>query len=136
MDTLTRERRSYLMSRVRRSNTKPELLVRQLLHALGCRFRLHVAGMPGRPDIVMPRRRAVVFVQGCFWHRHKRCVKASTPASNAKFWSDKFARNVNRDRRNFRELRKAAWQVIVVWECETKNLNALRLRLTRELRLR
>lgn len=118
VDRLSPEKRSWNMGRIRGKNTKPEKLVRSLLHAAGLRFRLHGKGLPGRPDIVLPGRRSVVFVHGCFWHRHAGCVNATTPSNNAKFWRAKFAENVSRDVRNVAQLRSAGWRVYTIWECQ------------------
>lgn len=115
-DTLTKAERSALMAKIRGANTKPEILVRSGLHRAGLRFRLHAAALPGRPDIVLPKHRTVVFVHGCFWHRHG-CALSSAPASRKAFWRDKFDRNVARDRRTQRALRRAGWRVLTVWEC-------------------
>jgi DNA mismatch endonuclease (patch repair protein) len=117
MDTLTPEKRSWLMSRVRGKDTKPELIVRSLLHRSGLRFSLRRNDLPGRPDIVMPKHNTVVFVHGCFWHRHKSCKLARLPKSNTSFWKNKFETNVARDCRNQRKLRALGWRVIVLWEC-------------------
>lgn len=116
-DNLTPRERSERMSRIRGHDTAPELALRKALHALGLRYRLH-AKLPGKPDIVLPRFRAVVFVHGCFWHRHEGCKVASTPKSNTDFWTGKFQRNVERDTRNTALLEADGWQVIVAWECE------------------
>ena len=132
MDTLTRTERSARMALVRRRDTKPELAVRRLVFAMGYRYRLH-GRLPGRPDIVLPRLRKVVFVHGCFWHRHGYCKKASTPAQNKKFWLSKFAANKCRDKRNNRLLESEGWSVIIVWECQLKDLDALKMRLAKEL---
>lgn len=127
MDTMTRAQRSALMSRIRGKDTRPELVVRSLLHRMGLRFRLHSPKLPGRPDIVLPSRKTVVFVHGCFWHRHARCRFATTPASNKEFWQAKFEANRARDRRNIAALRKLGWRVIVVWECQVgRSLAGLR----------
>lgn len=120
MDILTKERRSQVMSRIRGRNTKPEMLVRRTAHALGLRFRLHRRDLPGTPDIVFPAKKTALFVRGCFWHRHDSCRYAYTPNSNETFWSQKFVRNVERDREVMNELRRAGWRPIVIWECETK----------------
>src|SRR3954463_15983899 len=109
VDLLTKERRSWNMSRIRSRDTKPEVLVRSLLHRLGLRFRLH-RPLPGRPDIVLPRHRTVVLVHGCFWHRHTSCRFAYTPKSNVQFWLAKFAGNVERDRKARRALHKLGWR--------------------------
>ena len=107
------------MRRVRGKNSTPERLVRSALHRAGFRFRLHDKRLPGRPDIVLPSRRAVVFVHGCFWHRHPGCRAASTPKTRTTFWQEKFDRNVQRDRRDQAALEASGWHVHVVWECET-----------------
>ncbi len=118
VDFLTPAERSERMSRIRSSNTSPELALRRAIHALGLRFRLHRKDLPGKPDIVLPRYNAVVFVHGCFWHRHDGCKVATTPKSNTQFWADKFDRNVARDAASQDLLQAAGWKVIVVWECE------------------
>ena len=133
MDTLTPERRSWNMSQIRGANTRPEMAVRSLLHKMGYRFRLHRKDLPGRPDIVLPRRRTAILVHGCYWHRHEGCRLAYTPKSNRDFWESKFKENVNRDERNILGLHKLDWQVNVIWECETKNPDALAERLAREI---
>lgn len=119
-DIMSAEARSRLMSKIGPRNTKPELALRSLLHRAGFRFRLHVKDLPGKPDIVLPRYRTVIFVHGCFWHRHDGCRFTTTPASNAEFWEQKFADNIARDERNKRALRAHGWKVEVVWECEVK----------------
>jgi len=133
MDVLNKEQRSELMGRVRGKNTQPELLVRRLVHSLGYRYRLHRSDLPGRPDLVFARKRLVIFVHGCFWHRHARCRKATTPASNREYWQSKFRQNRTRDKRNQRDLEKLGWRVVVVWECETRDLELLEERLRAEL---
>ena len=133
MDTVTPERRSWNMSRIRSVNTAPERLVRSLLHRMGYRFRLHQRNMPGSPDIVLPRHKTVVLVHGCFWHRHPECRRAYTPKSNRDYWRGKFAKNVSRDEEQHRELEALGWTVITVWECETGEKDVLRDRLNRHL---
>ena len=118
-DTLTKAERSALMSRIRGKDTKPEVFVRSALHRAGFRFRLHGAALPGRPDIVLPRHRTVVFVHGCFWHRHG-CRLSSEPATRRAFWREKFARNRARDQRTARALRNLGWRVVTVWECSLR----------------
>jgi DNA mismatch endonuclease, patch repair protein len=120
-----------IMRSVRRTDTTPEILVRKLLHGLGLRFSLHRKNLPGTPDIVLPKHRTVVFVHGCFWHRHKDCSKATTPRSRATFWSDKFESNMRRDRRNSTALKRFGWRVVTVWECETKRPKILEARFKR-----
>lgn len=106
------------MSRIRSKNTKPEIIVRSVLHRMGFRFSLRRRNLPGHPDIVLPKHKTVVFVHGCFWHRHKDCRTFSLPKSRVSFWKKKFDSNVSRDRRNRCELRKLGWNVIVLWECQ------------------
>ena len=120
MDRLSPERRSWLMSRIRGSNTKPEIEVRSMLHGMGYRFRLHRRDLPGTPDIVLPGRAAVVFVHGCFWHQHVGCKKATIPLQNADFWMRKLTANCQRDIRNREDLQKMGWNVLVIWECQRK----------------
>lgn len=117
-DFLTKAQRSERMSRIRGRDTKPEIVLRKLLHARGLRYRLHRADLPGKPDLVFVRYKAVVFVHGCFWHRHEGCSIATTPKSNAEFWLEKFERNTRRDRRNIQALHDLGWCVYIVWECE------------------
>lgn len=115
------------MSRIRSKDTKPEMQVRSALHARGFRFRLHERGLPGTPDIVLPKWKAVVEVQGCFFHRHASCRYATTPDANREKWEAKFAGNVARDLRNRTALNKAGWRVAVVWECTLKRDGAQRV---------
>ena len=117
------------MSRVRGSDTAPELQVRKLLHAMGYRYRLHRKDLPGTPDIVFISRKKVIFVHGCFWHRHKGCVKTTTPKTRRDFWLKKFAANQERDQRKLSELAASGWASLVVWECETKVPETLRAKL-------
>lgn len=119
-DVVSKEIRSRMMAGIRGSNTAPELALRQEMHARGFRFRLHVGGLPGRPDLVFPKYRAVVLVHGCFWHRHAECRFTTTPATNAAFWSAKFAGNVARDARNLAMLHDVGWRTAIVWECEVR----------------
>ena len=133
VDSLTPEKRSWNMSRISGKNTKPELAVRSLLHRQGFRFRVNRTDLPGKPDIVLKKHKTVVFVHGCFWHRHKGCSDASTPKTRTQFWQKKFDGNVARDKRNVRALRESGWNVIVVWECEIKASVALTQRLCCEI---
>ncbi|WP_444448534.1 very short patch repair endonuclease [Pseudomonas kurunegalensis] len=123
------------MRAVRRAHTKPEVLVRKAMHALGLRFRLHAKSLPGSPDIVLAKHHAVVFVHGCFWHRHPGCKYATTPKTRQEFWIPKFEGNVARDARKEAQLQELGWRVLIVWECETRDLVALDVRLRREFSL-
>lgn len=112
------------MASVGQRDTGPEMVLRRVLHRLGLRYRLHDRGLPGSPDLVFPRFRAVVFVHGCFWHVHKGCRFQTTPSSRRRFWCDKFEANRKRDRRNYAALAERGWRVLVVWECATKAMRA------------
>lgn len=125
MDRLTPERRSWLMSRVGSRDTSTEMRVRRAAHSLGLRYRLHRRDLAGTPDLVFPKHRVVIFVHGCFWHRHPGCKKATTPKSQVVFWQSKFDRNVARDRQAVDELGALGWRVAVIWECETKDAEVL-----------
>lgn len=109
------------MSLIRGKDTKPELTVRKFLHSLGFRYTLHRRDLPGKPDIVLPKWKTVIFVNGCYWHRHAGCSMASTPKTNVDFWEEKFKANVERDIKNYEALKTAGWKVIIVWECEVRN---------------
>lgn len=128
-DKLTAQQRSQNMARIRGKDTKPEIAVRSLLHRLGYRFRLHGRHLPGTPDIVFSSRRKVIFVHGCFWHRHPGCKYAYTPRSRSDFWETKFARNTERDIRDQARLATLGWSVLIVWECETREPDCLTQRL-------
>jgi len=117
-DHVSKTKRSQIMRAVGSKNTKPELLVRSAAHRMGLRFRLHRRDLPGSPDIVFPKHKTAMFIHGCFWHQHEGCRKSGTPKTNAKFWNDKFCRNVERDRKNIAELKQLGWDVVVVWQCE------------------
>jgi DNA mismatch endonuclease (patch repair protein) len=119
-----REARSRNMRAVRGKDTKPELAVRRAAHGLGLRFRLFRRDLPGRPDLTFPKWRAVIFVNGCFWHQHPGCSKAVLPKSNVTFWKTKLSDNILRDQRNRTKLQKQGWRVFVVWECDVKRLGA------------
>ena len=129
MDTLTREERSERMSRVRSTNTKPEMMVRRLVHSLGYRYRLHDAKLPGKPDLVFASRKKVIFVHGCFWHRHPRCKNTRWPKSRLDFWKPKLEGNRKRDLCHQRKLRRSGWRYLIVWECQTANMERLEERL-------
>jgi DNA mismatch endonuclease (patch repair protein) len=129
MDRLTPEERSRNMSKIRSGDTCPERQVRSLLHRLGYRFRLHRRDLPGTPDIVLPKYRTVIFVHGCFWHRHPGCKYAYMPKSRISFWEDKFAANIARDKKAQSALGEMGWRVIVVWGCELQDMDSLAMRL-------
>lgn len=121
------------MSRIRAKDTRPEVIVRSLLHRLGYRFRLNCKDIPGKPDIVLPKYQTAIYVHGCYWHRHAGCHLAYTPKSNVEFWSKKFSKNAERDAEVSIALKKAGWRQLVVWECETRDQDTLSIRLKREL---
>jgi DNA mismatch endonuclease (patch repair protein) len=131
MDVHTPEQRSRNMAAIRSKNTKPEMIVRRLLCEMGLRYRLHRTDLPGKPDIVMPGRKVAIFVHGCFFHMHKCRYGRVMPATNSEFWQTKRKGNAARDRRNVRQLRKLGWQVVTVWECETKEPDRVQQRLRR-----
>lgn len=122
MDTLTPAERSERMSRVRSEDTKPEMLVRRVVHGMGYRYRLHVQGLPGRPDLVFPGRGKIIFVHGCFWHRHGSCKNTRWPKSKLDFWKPKLEANNRRDRANEKALRAMGWKVMVLWECQLQDM--------------
>ena len=124
-DFMTKAARSRLMSRIKGKDTKPEMRVRRYLHARGLRYSLHKKSLPGKPDLVFTRHRTVLFVHGCFWHRHPGCSKAYLPKKDADWWKEKLEGNVARDRRNIEKLEADGWRVLVIWECETKSETAL-----------
>jgi DNA mismatch endonuclease (patch repair protein) len=121
--------RRALMARVKSRDSRPELAVRRGAHALGFRFRLHRRDLPGTPDLVFPRLNKVIFVHGCFWHRHPGCSRTTSPKTRAAYWEEKFQANIARDAARLAELRELGWEVLVVWECETFNRAALSERL-------
>ncbi len=124
-DVFSPEERSRIMAKVRGKDTSPEKLVRSLLHRMGYRFRLHATHLPGKPDIVLPRHKKVIFVHGCFWHQHEGCPRAARPSSNTDYWNRKLDRNVIRDCDNRQKLEYLGWQVLIVWECETNDQERL-----------
>ena len=120
------EQRSRNMSAIKSKNTKPEIKVRKVLHSMGYRFRLHSKDLPGSPDIVLPKYNTVIFVQGCFWHMYENCKYASTPKKRQKFWNKKFTENIKRDSEIKDKIKNLDWRSVVIWECETKNIENLR----------
>lgn len=120
-DIISKERRSWNMSRIKGKNTQPELIVRSVLHKMGYRFRLHKKDLPGKPDIVLPKYKTVIFVHGCFWHRHKGCKFAYMPKSRISFWNRKFDRTLQLDKINLKTLKRLGWKTLVIWECQIEN---------------
>ena len=132
-DIFSRQHRSWIMSRIRSRDTKPEKAVRSTVHRLGFRFRLHRSDYPGRPDLILPRWRVAIFVHGCFWHHHAGCKRATVPAVREDFWRKKLATNQARDRAAISRLKKLGWRTVVIWECETRLPSRLLSKLRRSL---
>lgn len=128
-DVFSRDKRSQIMGQVHGKDTKPEIVVRSIIHRMGYRFRLHDAKLPGKPDIVLPKYRKLIFVHGCFWHQHPGCPNASRPASNTEYWNRKLDRNIQRDHQHEVALQELGWGVLVVWECELRDSTGLSARL-------
>ncbi|MFZ1108975.1 MAG: DNA mismatch endonuclease Vsr [Rhodomicrobium sp.] len=137
MDKISADERSKNMAAIRSKDMKPELAVRKLAHGLGFRFRLHRKDLPGKPDLVFPKYKAVIFVHGCFWHQHgvAGCLDGKQPKSNSNYWVPKLARNVERDAINRASLEEDGWRVLVIWECETKQFDLLAPRIRQFLLL-
>lgn len=129
VDHLSKQNRSWNMSRIRSKDTEPEKIVRSLLHRMGYRFRLYRKDLPGKPDIVLPKYKTVIFVHGCFWHRHKGCKRCTTPSTNTAYWLPKFERNIAKDKENQKKLKQLGWRSVIIWECETKNKTRLESKL-------
>ena len=129
VDVLTLKQRKYCMSRIHGKDTKPEILIRRMVHCMGYRFRLHQRALPGSPDIALPRHHKVIFVHGCVWHMHRCRYGRVRPATNKEFWEKKRGGNVERDRRNMKALKRMGWNVLVVWECWTRDMPKLERRL-------
>jgi len=133
MDRLTKSRRSENMRRIQSKDTLPELAVRRIAHAMGFRFRLHRKDLPGKPDLVFPGLRKVIFVHGCFWHQHSRCPEGRLPKMRLNYWAPKLARNRERDRENLGALEKLGWDSLTIWECEIKDAQTIRNRIAKFL---
>lgn len=125
MDVFDKTKRSWIMARVKNKDTAPEITVRSIVHRLGFRFKKNRTDLPGRPDIVLPRHRKVIFVHGCFWHGHKNCKRAARPSSNETFWHKKLDVNIARDKKNAQTLRREGWKVMTVWQCRIRDENRL-----------
>ena len=128
-DVLTKQQRSYNMSRIRAKDTKPELLVRSTVHRMGYRYRLHQSDLPGKPDLVLTRHHKIIFVHGCFWHMHNCRYGRVKPKTRPEFWETKRNGNVTRDKKNIRKLRRLGWKVLVIWECQTRHPEKLSITL-------
>ena len=128
MDVLTKYQRSYCMSRIRKTNTTPELIVRKIIHALGYRFRLYRRDLPGCPDIVLPKHKKIIFIHGCWWHRHNCRLGRRTPKTRRKYWLPKLQANKERYKKNRRALQKQGWKVLTIWECQIVNDNLSNLK--------
>lgn len=134
MDIWSKTKRSEVMKKIKGKNTKPEKTLRSALFRKGFRFRIHRNDLPGKPDIVFPKYKTVVFVNGCFWHYHEDCREGRIPSTNTEFWKNKLSKNIERDKRNIASLKESGWNVIVIWECEIeKNLDQIILQLAHNL---
>jgi DNA mismatch endonuclease (patch repair protein) len=133
VESITPEERSEIMARVRSKNSRPELFIRKLVYALGYRYRLHQRDLPGSPDLVFRRSRKVIFVHGCFWHRHAKCALARMPKSRVDFWTEKLEGNRRRDERNRRALAREGWKVLTIWECQIRDASRLEAKVRRFL---
>lgn len=129
MDVFSQEKRSKIMSRISGKDTKPEKIVRSLLHQMGYRFRLHKKDLPGKPDIALPKYKKVIFVHGCFWHGHEECPRSKRPSTNLEFWNKKIDKTIERDKRNVHCLQNMGWKTLTLWTCEIKNQVALKHKL-------
>ena len=123
MDKISKEKRSWNMSRIKSADTAPELFVRSLLHHAGYRFRLHVKSLPGKPDIVLPKYKTVIEVRGCFWHMHKNCTQGRVPSTQKSWWEEKLTQNAIRDHNNYIQLRESGWRILIVWGCVFKGIS-------------
>jgi DNA mismatch endonuclease (patch repair protein) len=133
MDHLTKEERSVNMSKIRSKDTLPEIRIRKALWRMGCRYRLHYKLLPGKPDIVITKQKTVVFIHGCFWHRHKNCIEASRPKTNSEYWETKINKNIERDKKHQAEIKQLGYRVFIIWECEVKKNIAENIQLLEKL---
>lgn len=129
MDVFSKGKRSQIMSRISGKDTKPEILVRSLLHRMGYRFRLHKKELPGKPDITLPKHKKVIFVHGCFWHGHENCPRSKRPSTNVVFWNKKINGTIERDKQNIQNLENLGWETLILWTCEIKNQDILKHKL-------
>jgi len=132
-DVYSKKKRSWIMSRISGADTKPEMVVRKAVHGMGFRYRLHESKLPGKPDIVLPRHKKVIFINGCFWHGHQGCKRSKRPATNIKFWNRKIDATIARDAKVKTELKKLGLQVLTIWQCQTKDPETLIKKLSRFL---
>ena len=128
-DVFSKEKRSRIMSQIRSKSTKPEMVVRRALYSMGFRYRLHISELPGCPDIVLSKNKKAIFVHGCFWHGHDICKRSKRPETNTEFWNKKLENNIKRDGEIMEELKSLGWDVLVIWQCQTKNTSELNLKL-------
>lgn len=133
VDTISAQHRSAVMARIRSKDTSPELMVRRIAYAMGFRYRLHVATLPGKPDLVFRRLRKIVQVHGCFWHQHEGCGDSHIPKSSVEYWKPKLTRNVDRDVENLKRLKALGWRVLIVWDCELRNVRIVTKRIRKFL---
>ncbi|HBG18746.1 MAG TPA: very short patch repair endonuclease [Desulfobulbaceae bacterium] len=135
MDKFSTTKRSEIMAQIRAKDTKPEKIVRSLLHKMGFRFRIHRSDLPGTPDIVLPRHKTIIFVHGCFWHFHEGCKEAILPKTNTEYWREKLYKNIKRDQINNQELEKIGWNVLEIWECEIQDLRILSTKIKENIKI-
>lgn len=135
MDKLNKLQRSKCMSQIRGKNTVPELIVRKILTELNTRYRLHAAYLPGKPDIILVKKKLIILVNGCFWHQHQGCKKRYFPSTNIDYWRDKLRNNIERQKNNISDLNNSGWTVEIIWECETKDKPKLTLKLEKILKM-
>ena len=133
MDRLSKEERSLNMSKIKSKDTLPEIRLRKALWRIGYRYRLHYKSLPGKPDIVIPKYKIVIFVHGCFWHRHKNCIEASRPKTNSEYWETKINKNIERDKKHRKEIKKKGYKVIIIWECMVKKIVEENIKLLEKL---
>lgn len=122
-DIYSEQQRSDLMKKIGSKNTKPEIIIRKIVHSAGYRFRLHRKDLPGTPDLVFPKFKKVIFINGCFWHGHQGCKKSSLPTTKKELWEEKIKKNIERDSKNIADLKKRGWETLIIWECEIKKKN-------------
>jgi DNA mismatch endonuclease, patch repair protein len=125
-DMVTKRQRSENMRKIKSKNTQPELIVRKLMYSMGYRYRLYKKDLPGKPDLVLKKYKTALFINGCFWHQHKNCKRATQPKTNRHYWNEKLIRNQERDKENYRRLEEIGWKVVIIWECETKDSQKLK----------